>query len=631
MFLEYECFAFCYQERAVRIGCSSGFWGDSTVAAPQLIQTGNLNYLVADYLSEITMSLLTAAKHKMPDMGYAPDFVQAAVGPYLAGIKANGVKVVSNAGGINPIACAHAVREAAKKAGVDLKVASIVGDDIMSRHKELMQAGIVDMFSGANYPSTMTSMTAYLGAGAIAKALDMGADIVVTGRCTDSALVLGPLMHEFKWSPTDYDLLASGSLAGHLIECGAQVTGGNFTDWQSVPDWHNIGFPIVECNEDGSFIVTKPPNTGGIVTPATCAEQMLYEIGDPAAYVLPDVSCDFRGVRFESVQGKEGEAVLATGARGSPPGADYKISGTYADGYRLTGVFPVVGPKAAEKGLKTATAILTRVRGILKKFKMDDFTQVNLKAIGTEHSYGEHASRGNSREVVIWLAVQHQNKKALQLLSMEIAPAGTGMAPGLTGIVGGRPKVSPVLKLFSFLHPKNQLDVKVDVAGETHSYSPVVAESFSRSQEAPAAASSEGETWAIEHGVHTYRLQELAYTRSGDKGNNCNIGVIARHPAFVPYLRASLTEEAVGSYMRHVFEDEQADGKVQRYEVPGVNGFNFVLQDSLGGGGISSVRMDPQGKAYGQILLDFPIKNMPPLPDIIRGAHIPRDLKRPAQ
>ena len=549
------------------------------------------------------MSLLTAAQQKDPNLGFAPDFVQVAVAPYLKAIKDQEIRVVSNAGGINPKACAETLKAAAQKASVDLRVAYVTGDNIMSRKEELMKEGVEDMFSATAFPKTMTSMTAYLGAGAIARALDMGADVVVTGRCTDSALVLGPLMHEFKWSPTDYDLLASGSLAGHLIECGAQCTGGNFTDWETVPDWHNIGFPIVECGADGSVIVTKPSKTGGLVTPATCAEQMLYEIDDPTSYVLPDVVCDFSGVNFEAVEGRENEAVVVRGARGKAPTDAFKVSGTYADGFRLTLVFCVRGPRADEKGQKTVDEILKRVRGIFKVLKLNDFSQVSCHAIG-----------GQGDEVAMWLAVQHDNKKALQILAMEIAPAGTGMAPGLTGLVGGRPKVSPVLKLFSFLQPKNSFDVEVHLDERTEKVDPP-ASSEQVEVEQPIEATPEqqrGTTFAIEHGQHSYRLQDLAYTRSGDKGNNCNIGVIARHPAYVPYLRAFLTEEAVAEFMKSSFDDPTR-AKVARYEVPGVNGFNFVLHNSLGGGGIASVRVDPQGKAYGQTLLNFKIENVPNL------------------
>lgn len=601
-------------ERSVRIGCASGFWGDTAVSAPQLIHKGNLDFLVFDYLSEITMSLLSAAKQKIPTMGYAQDFVQVGIGPYLKVIKQKGIRVVSNAGGINPQSCADAIRETSKKIGVDLKVATVTGDDIMNQKAELEKSDVSDMFSGVKFPPSVTSMTAYLGASAIKHALDLGADVVVTGRCTDSALALGPLLHSFKWSHGDYDLLAAGSLAGHLIECGAQSTGGIFTDWESVPDWHNIGFPIVDCSPDGSFVLTKPPGTGGLVTAGTVAEQLVYEIGDPKRYILPDVICDFSGVTVEPVKGKESEAVFVSGAKGLPPTDSYKISATYADGYRLTAVCLVFGGRAVDKARKTADAIITRVRGIFKTLGLEDFSKLLVNVIGAEDSFGQQKTLTKTpRECTVWIAAHHKEKRALEILAREIAPAGTGMAPGLSGIVGGRPKVSPVLKLFSFLQPKDKVKISVSLGDRTEEVkvSPVQRNQQTRLNEEEVRRKDEVK---IEKGSHSFRLEELAFARSGDKGNDCNIGVIARHPSFVPYLRHHLTSSAVEKYMSHVFEDDiSASERVVRYELPGINGFNFVLRNSLGGGGIASLRCDPQGKAFAQMLLDFRIENVPDL------------------
>ena len=280
-------------------------------------------------------------------------------------------------------------------------------------------------------------------------------------------------------------------------------------------------------------------------------------------------------------------------------------------------MFPVAGPRAAAKGRATAEAIVKRVRGIFKMMKLPDFSQLNIQAIGAEDTYGAHARRADeAREVAVWLAAQHENKKALQILSMEMASAGTGMAPGLTGLVGGRPKVSPTLKLFSFLHPKPEVDIEIQMGDEKHKYTPD--SSAESTSDGDAEASSNESNADLQSGNFTFRLEDLAHTRSGDKGNNCNIGVIARHPSFLPYLRAALSPEAVGEYMQHVFADNQYADKVVRYEVPGVHGFNFVLKDSLGGGGIASVRVDPQGKAYGQMLLDFEIKDVPNLPEMAK-------------
>ncbi|XP_026009729.1 uncharacterized protein LOC113013212 isoform X2 [Astatotilapia calliptera] len=285
----------------VRIGCASGFWGDTATSVPQLIYSGKLDFLVFDYLSEITMSLLTAAKTKMPNLGYAPDFVQVALAPFINDIHRKGIRVVSNAGGVNPLACAEAIQEVTKKAGLELKVAVVTGDDLMPHRSSLSDVKMPDGSGRQQLPKTLHSMNAYLGAAPIRRCLDLGADIVVTGRCVDSAVALGPLMHAFGWERNDYDLLAAGSLAGHLIECGAQSTGGIFTDWHKVPDWDNMGFPVVECSSDGSFVLSKPPKTGGLVSFGTVAEQLVYEIGDPRRYLLPDVICDFSQVVIQEV------------------------------------------------------------------------------------------------------------------------------------------------------------------------------------------------------------------------------------------------------------------------------------------------------------------------------------------
>ncbi|XP_058960524.2 uncharacterized protein [Pocillopora verrucosa] len=613
------------QGKTVRIGCASGFWGDSMLAAPQLVSEGNIDYLVSDYLSEITMSLLTAAKRKSPTMGYAPDFIQSVMKVLIKPIKKKGIRVVSNAGGVNPHECAKALIAVAEEAQTDLKVAVVTGDDLMGDIEQIKQAGIKEMTSGQDFPDSVVSMNAYIGALPIVRALELGADVVLTGRCVDSALVLGPLMYEFGWKPNDYDLLASGSLVGHLVECGAQCTGGIFTDWQTVHNWDNIGYPIAECAADGKFILSKPPNTGGLVSPSTVAEQLVYELGDPAQYVLPDVTCDFTQVRLQGLIGYDGGAVLVQGAVGKPASDAYKVCATYADGFRATAVCPVGGPFASLKAKKTGEALLKRTRRMFENLKLDDYTRTHIQVLGSEETYGKHAFPGimtaNPREAVLWLAVHHQQKKALELFAMEIASAGTSMAPGLTAIVGGRPRVSPLLRLYSFLYPKDNVKVDIFMNGEhVETVSPSVPD------EQPAAPDSETRTHdavpkiRMPKGRCTFPLSSLALTRSGDKGNNVNIGVIARHPSYVPFIRAALTEESVAKYFSHLFPSPPEEGhcKVKRYELPGINAFNFVLENALGGGGVTSLRSDPQGKALGQMLLDFKIKNVPDiLPSVI--------------
>jgi hypothetical protein len=343
----------------VRIGGASGFWGDTALAVPQLVAGGAVDYLVFDYLAEVTMSILAAQRAKDPTAGYAVDFVQIMMREALPRLQAQRIRVVANAGGVNPLACRDALLKLAAEMGITLKVGVVLGDDLVAQAGEFRSAGITEMFSGEPFPQRVASINAYLGALPIARALDAGCDVVITGRCVDSAVTLGVLMHEFGWAADAYDRLAQGTLAGHLIECGAQCTGGLFTDWEQVPDWENIGFPVVEAHADGSFVITKSPGTGGLVTPATVSEQLLYEIGDPRAYLVPDVACDFTQVRMTP---DGADRVRVSGATGRAPTARYKVSATFADGYRNTGFLTIAGVDAVRKAQRTGDALLVRMQ-----------------------------------------------------------------------------------------------------------------------------------------------------------------------------------------------------------------------------------------------------------------------------
>ena len=598
-------------EATLRIGCGCGFWGDSAAGPAQLVRRGDIDVLVLDYLSEITLSLLARARRKRPELGYTADFVHEVMRPLAKDIASRGIKVIANAGGVNPRACRDALQTVLAELGVSLSVAVVLGDDISAELEDLRRSGVRDMDDGHELPREVASANVYLGAFPIAQALQRGADVVITGRCADSALALGPLVHAFGWGEEDLDQLALGSLAGHIIECGPQATGGIFTDWRTVAEgWDDMGYPIVECSADGTFIVTKTPGTGGLVSAPTVAEQITYEVHDPQAYLLPDVACDFSAVQLQEL-GED--RVRVSGARGLPATPYYKASLTYPDGYRCTATLMIVGAEAAEKARHVAAAILKRTRRMFSERGLNDYIAVSTEVLGAETSYGPHARHGATREVVLKIAVAHEQERALELFAREIFPSATSMAQGITGFAAGRPGVQPIVRLASCLVPRSRVHPRIEVqdaagihvsalapapaarAGERRRAAPAI----SPSTQAPTPTVLPEDPSAEQV---TVPLLRLAHGRSGDKGDTANVSVLARRPEFVPLLARELTPEAVRAYLAHLIE-----GDVERYDWPGLAGWNFVLRRALGGGGVASLRYDPQGKSYAQILMDLPV------------------------
>ncbi|MBB4633743.1 acyclic terpene utilization AtuA family protein [Sphingosinicella soli] len=589
-------------DKIVKIGGASGFWGDSMVGAPQLVASGMIDYLVFDYLAETTMAILAAARAKTPEMGYATDFVDTAMRQVLPETMRRGIKVIANAGGINPQGCADALQTLAASMNLSPRIAVVEGDDVSGLMATLREEGIRDMFTGEALPPRVLSANAYLGAFPVARALAAGADIVITGRGVDSAVTLGALIHEFGWTPEDHDRLAGGSLAGHIIECGCQATGGLFTDWQRVPDWARIGYPIIACADDGSFELTKPAGTGGLIDRACVIEQMLYEIGDPGAYLLPDVSCDFRSVTVEQVSS---ERVRVRGAQGRAPTATYKVSATQLDGYRCAGTTAIVGIDAHAKARRTGEAIIARTRGIFQQIGLPDYTSVQIELFGCESLYGANARTQAAREVMVRVVVDHADRKALEIFAREISPAGTSWSPGTTMPAGGRSSPSPLIKPMSFLLDKARVPVRVRLDGTTIEIDAPAAAGADARGEPQAAPPVSPASWIDPVGEPQVEipLVRLAWARSGDKGNISNIGVIARRPEWLSLLWARLTTETVRAYFAHMVQ-----GPVERFYLPGTASLNLLMHDALSGGGPASARFDPLGKGNAQILLDMPIR-----------------------
>jgi acyclic terpene utilization AtuA family protein len=592
--------------KTIRIGGACAFVGDSIIGPRQLVEVEGMQYLVFDYLAEMTLSGFAHARKSNPAAGFATEFIDVTLQEILPLCMQRGIRLVANAGGLNPRGCAEAIEALARELGCAPRVAFIEGDDCLPLLPALRSAGTQDFYSGTPMPRDIENANVYLGAVPIARALDLGADIVVTGRIVDSATTLGVLMHEFGWAPEAYDLLAAGSLAGHILECGAQATGGIFTDWEQIPDWENIGYPYVDVADDGCFTVCKPTGTGGKVTPAVVSEQILYEVGDPANYILPDVICDFTRV----VVTQDGEdRVRVQGARGLPPPSTYKLSATYQQGYRCISQVSIFGVDAVKKARRTGDALLQRVRNLFEIKSFGDFEKVSVTVLGAEDSYGPHANAFATREAVARIAVTHSDKNALEIFSRESRAPGVSFAPGTTSgsalTLNGRPAVEPRYRLFSCLVPKEWVAVpRVILNGEEI----VVPISVSPVSVNSAAAVNDAivEDFATaprsEHSAETAPLIALAHGRSGDKGDSSNIAIIARRPEDLPLLRRELTVERVRAYLGHLVH-----GEVMRYEVPGLNALNFLLTEALDGGGPTSLRTDPMGKGMAQMLLGMPI------------------------
>lgn len=447
----------------ILIGNGQGFWGDSILGPVRLVREGPLDYLTLDYLAEVTMSIMQKLKSRDPSMGYATDFVSM-LDRLLPEIVEKDIKVVANAGGVNPVACVEAIDKVARKHGfTGIKLGTVTGDDILDEIDRLLAEGekLSNLDNGEpleRVRDRLTSANAYLGAFPIAEALSQGAQIVVTGRCTDPSLALGPMIYEFGWQREEWDKLAAGTVAGHIIECGAQSTGGIYTDWQDVPNPAMIGYPIVEMTRSGKFTVTKHPGTGGIVNRQSVASQIVYEMGDPATYLTPDVIANFTTINLEDLGN---DRVNIFGIKGRPSTDTLKVSMSYTSGWKATGELTISGPDAIPKAQLAASMVWERLAYDGVEFepanRIEEYLGTNVCHPGIAQAPRQPG------EVVLRLGVKDKDKSRVARFGTELVPLVTSGPPGVTGFSGGRPKPSDIISYWPALIAKDKITPEVQV------------------------------------------------------------------------------------------------------------------------------------------------------------------------
>ena len=587
-------------KKKIRIGNAGGYWGDDLGALKRQLTGGPLDYITMDFLAEITMSILQRQRKKNPELGYAADFVDQ-VRDCLSLICKRNVRVIASAGGINPIGLGRKIIDIAREQKLDLKVGIVYGDDIVNQLYELTAAGekFKNMETDENffkYRSRITSANIYLGSEPVVKALEAGCQVIVTGRVTDTGITLAPMIHEFGWDFDDWDKMAAGIVAGHIIECGAQASGGNITDWDEVKSYHNIGYPIIEMDHTGDFVVTKHKKTGGTVSEKTVKEQLVYEMGDPSNYISPDGIARFDSIQLKQV-GKD--RVRLSGIKGKPEPDTLKVSMSYDDGWKASGSVLVSGPDACGKARVIAD--------ILWKKLAHKYEATRTEVVGTGSIWPEDFRTCDTHEVLLRFAVRdHDYNKVLDFgkaLPTLILSGPAGMAV----TTGGRPKPSKVVAYWPALMHRSRVKAKVLAVGTDGQESfyeitfPIRVQSTESEPEwepPPRKPGPKPKGRKVDA-----RLQDICYARSGDKGDTCNIGVLARSPQIYDWIVDYLTPDKVKAFFKDI-----AFGDVIRYELDNLLGLNFLLEETLGGGGTRSLMIDPQGKTLAQALLQMPIK-----------------------
>ena len=584
----------------LKIGNAGGYWGDDPQALLRQVEGGHLDYITMDFLAEVTMSIMQKQRARDSSLGYAKDFL-VMLRDVLPQLLDQGTCLITNAGGVHPEACAAAIEELGKELGLKPKISVVYGDDILDRLAELQAKGcqFANMETGAKFDQIADQVEAaniYFGAAPVVEALKDGPDIIITGRVTDTGITVAPMIYEFGWSFKDYDKIAAGIIAGHILECGCQATGGNFSDWRLVPSFKNMGFPIAEVEPSGKFTITKHPGTGGLVSADTIREQLFYEMGRPDAYLTPDVVADFTTIQLHD---KGNHQVEVKGIKGYEPTALYKVSMAFSDGFKCIGEIAVSGPEAKAKAESLARVVWDKAG--------TDFEERSTEYFGWNALHRSIAGHTDGNEIIIRLGVRDYDREKLRTFSKIIPSVILAGPPGVC-ILGGVPRIAEVVSYWPALMSKSAIEPKV----ATYSGSltnirggpGTIVGDFAAPGSSPAIAKTA--TTSVEQSIdpepsneseRILALSQLCLTRSGDKGDSVNIGVMARSSAAYEFLGQWLTAQRV----KNLFQ-EFCSGAVERYELPNLQGYNFLLGNALGGGGTLTLRTDAQGKMFAQAL-----------------------------
>ena len=596
--------------KSIRIGNSSGFWGDDPEALRRQLSGEPLDYISADYLAELSMSILAKAQTDDAQKGYVPDFIEhmVSVADLLKNVK---TRIVTNAGGNNPYGCAIELQRRYHELGISLKIAIVEGDNMIPHISSLQATGnplrnidTGELFEKSAIAEHLQSANIYFGVQPLLKALQYDAQVIITGRASDSALTMAPIIHHFKWQLNEWDKMGAAMIAGHIIECGAQATGGNFTDWKLIQNWKNFGFPIIEMYEDGSFLVTKQPHTGGMVTVNTVKEQLLYEVGDPSHYISPDVIANITELNIEQVRT---DVVKISGAKGSPPTPFFKASMAYQDGYKATGSLMITGADAVEKAQIMIDALWDRMSCSFERqyAEMVGYNACHLGMVQQPNANSPLKNKFYPNEILVRFHACDHDKNKLNVFSKAIAQlilnGPQGVAP-----TGGRPTIQKIFAYWPALVKKEDIEFTVTYINERgeRQENSLLKHHDTAIQEVADTATQVADkpidtAFNLAEDSEELTLRTLCLARSGDKGNNSNIGVIARNDVIYAYLKEQLT----ASYIRTIFQDH-CKGKVLRYEIDHLKSFNFILTETLDGGGTRSLRIDAQGKTFAAALLN---------------------------